>query len=129
MVSGLLFFGLAAALEAGTASAPAKIPEDFPKDFPVYQDATVKSYGPMVPANPALGKILVLQTADSKGAVLEFYRKELPPQGWTVEKPVADCPDSLTAHKDNRRISVSVLDSQSGGKPVTLVQLGVNGSQ
>ena len=126
LASGLLFFCLAAALEAGAVSASAKIPEDFPKDFPVYQDATVKSYGPMVPANPALGNILILQTADSKTAVLDFYREELPPQGWILEKPVTDCPDSLTAHKDNRRISVSVLDSQSGGKHVTVIQLGVN---
>lgn len=126
LASGLLFFCLAAALEAGTANAPAKIPEDFPKDFPVYQNATVKSYGPMVPANPALGNILILQTADSKRAVLDFYRKELPAEGWTVEKLVTDCPDSLTAHKDHRRISVSVLDSQIGEMRVTLIQLGVN---
>jgi hypothetical protein len=115
-----------AGLNAGTANAPAKIPEDFPKDFPVYKDAIVKTYGPIVPANPALGNILVLQTADSKTAVLDFYRKELPAESWVVEKPFTDCPDSLTAHKDNRRISVSVLDSQSGGRRVTLIQLGVN---
>jgi len=83
----------------------------------------------MVPANPALGTVLVLQTSESKTAVLDFYRKEIPAQGWALEKPFSDCPDSLTAHKDNRRISVSVLDSQSGGKRTTLIQLGVNGTE
>jgi hypothetical protein len=114
---------------AGTANVPARIPEDFPKDFPVYKDAAVRTYGPMVPANPVLGTILVLQTSDSKQAVLEFYRRELPVGGWILEKPLTDCPDSLTAHKDNRRISVSVLDSRAGEKRATLIQLGVNGSQ
>jgi hypothetical protein len=82
----------------------------------------------MVPANPALGSVLVLQTSDEKSAVMEFYRRELPAAGWTVEKAYREAPDSLAAHKDNRRISVSVLDSASGGKRITLIQLGVNGS-
>jgi hypothetical protein len=75
----------------------------------------------MVPANPALGTILILQTFDEKSAVLEFYLKELPAQGWIIEKPYSDAPDSLAAHKDNRRISVSVLNSTAGGKRTTLI--------
>jgi len=132
--SGLLLalglFSLCGApvLEAtGTTIVPAKIPDDFPKDFPIYKDATVKSYGPIVPLSPSLGNILVLQTFDSKATVLEFYRKELPAQGWTIEKPVKDCPDSLTAQKEGRRVSVSVLERE-GPKPTTLIQLGVNGT-
>jgi hypothetical protein len=121
---------LAAAFSAqatGIGNKPAKIPDEFPKDIPIYQEATFRSYGPMVPANPALGTILVLQTLDEKGAVLEFYRKELPAQGWIIEKPYSDAPDSLAAHKENRRISVSVLNASVGGKRTTLIQLGVNG--
>lgn len=111
----------------GTANVPVNIPDDFPKDFPVY-NATVKSYGPIVPANPALGNILVLQTFDTKASVLDFYRKVLPSEGWTLEKPFSEAPDSLTAYKETRRISVGVLASQVGAKNSTLIQLGVNGN-
>ena len=113
---------------AGTISGGPKVPADFPTDFPVYKNAVVKKYAPMVPANPKLGDVLVLETADSKATVLDFYREELPLQGWTVEKAMSNAPDSLTACKAERRISVSVLDSQSGSKHTTLIQLGVNGT-
>jgi len=103
-----------------------KVPEDFPNDFPIYKNAAIKRYGPMVPASPKLGNVLILETADSKAEVLEFYNQELAAKGWNVEKPLSTAPDSLTACKSERRISVNVLDSQSGGKHVTVIQLGVN---
>ena len=105
------------------SSGPTEIPADFPKDFPTYPEAQVRRYGPMVPANPALGMVLVLRTSDAKEAVLDFYRRELPAKGWNIETPA---PDSIAAHKGARRISVCVLDSVSAGKHITLVQLGVN---
>ena len=124
----LLFCCAAAGLRAGTIpSGPAKVPEDFPSDFPVYKNAVIKKYAPIVPANPKLGNVLILETPDTKAQVLDFYREQLPMQSWTVDKPMADAPDCLRASKGERRISVSVLDSQSGSKRATLIQLGVNG--
>ena len=126
---GFLLFWVGPALRAdaiGTANAPMKVPEDFPNDFPVYKHAEIKRYGPMVPASPKLGNVLILETPDSKAEVLEFYSQELAAKGWSVEKPLSTAPDSLTACKSERRISVNVLDSQSGGKHVTVIQLGVN---
>jgi hypothetical protein len=125
----LLVCGLAAGrgLFATGSSGPTGVPADFPKDFPIYSEAKVRSYGPMVPANPALGMVLVLQTSDEKEAVLEFYRRELPAKGWTIERAYSEAPDSIAAHRANRRISVGVLDSVSAGKRITLIQLGVNG--
>lgn len=108
------------------SSGPTEIPADFPKDFPIYPEAQVRSYGPMVPANPALGMVLVLRTSDAKDAVLDFYRRELPAKAWTIERPYNEAPDSIAAHKSTRRISVCVLDSVSAGKHITLIQLGVN---
>ena len=123
----LLFCCAAAGLRAGTiSSGPSKVPEDFPSDFPVYKNAVVKKYAPIVPSNPKLGNVLILETPDAKAEVLDFYREQLPIQGWTVEKPMADAPDCLRASKGERRISVSVLDSQSGTKHTTAIQLGVN---
>lgn len=125
----LLFCWAATGLKAGTiGTAPAKVPDDFPSDFPVYKNAVIKKYAPMVSANPKLGTVLLLVTPDAKAAVLDFYREALPAQGWTVEKPMSSAPDSLTASKGARRISVSVLDSDSDLKRVTSIQLGVNGT-
>jgi hypothetical protein len=125
----LVFCCAAAGLRAGTIpSGPGKVPEDFPSDFPVYKNAVVKKYAPIVPANPKLGNVLTLETPDAKGEALDFYREQLPAKGWTVEKPLSNAPDSLTACKGERRISVSVLDSQTGTKHTTLIQLGVNGT-
>jgi hypothetical protein len=124
---GFLLFCWATGLNAGTiGTAPAKVPDDFPSDFPVYKNAVAKKYAPMVSANPKLGTVLILDTPDAKAAVLDFYREALPAQGWTVEKPMSTAPDSLTASKGARRISVSVLDSDS--KHITSIQLGVNGT-
>ena len=125
----LVFCCAAAGLRAGTIpSGPAKVPDDFPSDIPVYKNAVVKKYAPMVPASPKLGNVLILETPDAKAEVLDFYREQLPVQGWTVEKPLSNAPDSLTACKSERRISVSVLDSQPGTKHTTMIQLGVNGT-
>ena len=126
----LLVCGLAAGrlLAATGSSGTSEIPADFPKDFPIYSEAKVRSYGPDVPASPDLGMVLVLQTFDTKEAVLEYYRRELPLKGWTIEKAYSEAPDSISAHKAVRRVSVGVLDSTSAGKRVTLIQLGVNGN-
>jgi hypothetical protein len=125
----LLFCWAATGLKAGSiGTAPAKVPEDFPADFPVYKNAVIKKYAPIVSANPKLGSVLILETPDSKASVLDYYREELPAKGWTVEKPMADAPDCLRASKAERRITVNVLDSPSGSKRVTSIQLGVNGT-
>jgi len=102
-----------------------KVPADFPKDFPVYHNATVKSYGPILRSTPELGSVLVLQTSDPKTTVLEFYKKELPANGWTVQT-FNGAPDTLAGSKGDRRISVNVSESGSGGKHTTEIQLSVN---
>jgi hypothetical protein len=103
------------------------VPADFPKDFPIYRNATVRSYGPIILSNPDLGKVLVLQTPDPKASVLAFYKTELPANGWTLQT-FSGAPDSLAASKADRRISVSVTESQSGAKRSTRIELSVNGT-
>ena len=102
-----------------------KVPADFPKDFPIYKNATVRSYGPIIPSNPKLGNVLVLQTSDAKASVLAFYKLELPANGWTLQT-FSGAPDSLAASKDNRRISVNVSESEGGAKHTTVIHLSVN---
>ena len=114
-----------AILYAARVETAHPVPADFPKDFPVYQNAAVKSYGPMIPSHPKLGNVLTLETTDSKAAVLAFYRKELPASGWTLAT-FPGVSDSLAASKGHRRISVSASESGAGAKRKTLIELGVN---
>ena len=102
-----------------------KIPPDFPKDFPIYSKATVVSYGPILPSNPKLGNVLVLQTSDHKTTVLDFYKSELPANGWCLQT-FSGAPESLAASKGERRISVNVTEAQEDAKHSTLIQLTVN---
>ena len=113
-----------ASATAAKVESSQKVPADFPKDFPIYKDATVRSYGPIIRSNPGLGNVLALQTPDSKTKVLEFYRTELPANGWKLET-FAGAPDSLAASKGERRISVNVSEP-AGGKHTTLIELTVN---
>ena len=110
---------------ATTSEDTNKIPPDFPKDFPIYPIATVVSYGPILPSNPQLGYVLVLQTSDRKAAVLDFYKSELRTKGWSLQTFIG-APDSLAASKGERRISVNVTEAQESAKHSTLIQLTVN---
>jgi hypothetical protein len=83
------------------------------------------SYGPIIPSNPKLGNVLVLQTSDAKANVMSFYKTELPANGWTLQT-FGGAPDSLAASKGNRRISVNVSESEPGTRRTTLIHLGVN---
>jgi hypothetical protein len=102
-----------------------EIPPDFPKDFPIYPNATVVSYGPILPSNPTLGNVLVLRTLERKTTVLDFYKLKLRANGWSL-RTFSGAPDSLAASKGERRISVNVTEPQESDKHSTLIQLTVN---
>ena len=110
--------------KAARADTPEKVPADFPKDFPVYKNAIVRGYGPIIPSNPKLGNLLVLETPDAKATVMAFYKTELPANGWTLQT-FGGATDSLAASKGNRRISVNVSE-EGEAKRTTLIHLGVN---
>jgi hypothetical protein len=110
--------------KAARVDAPEKVPADFPKDFPIYKNAIVRGYGPIIPSNPKLGNVLVLETPDAKATVMAFYKTELPANGWTLQT-FGGAPDSLAASKGNRRISVNVSEAGEARR-TTLIHLGVN---
>jgi hypothetical protein len=113
--------GVAVAL--GQASAG--IPTDFPKDIPVYQNAKPTKFQPAPKGMPpaAALNVLFLETPDSKGSVLEFYRRELTANGWKLEKPFSGSPDAIPAMKGSRMLSMGAL-AHSGTKSYTTIQLG-----
>jgi hypothetical protein len=131
LILGVLLGICITALEPARAAkigGTEKVPADFPKDFPIYKNAVVRNYGPIIPSNPKLGNILVLETPDSKASVIAFYKTELPANGWTLQS-FEGAPDSLAAGKGERRISVNVSESGTGANRTTVIHLGVNATE
>ena len=62
-----------------------EVPNDFPSDIPLYPEST-----PMATLDAGdHGSILALQTSVEPEEVFEFYRNELPNQGWAIENEAA----------------------------------------
>jgi hypothetical protein len=86
-----------------------KVPDTFPKDIPLYKDArvaqTYSSGGNMS---------LALSSSDAAEAILDFYSKEMPSQGWAEETSVRHEKGGMGAYKkEKRQVTVSVNDTGS----------------
>ena len=127
LILSLTLAGATAMLALASSGQSAKLPADFPKDVPIYKNSTVTSYGPLIPGNTQAGNVLILETSDAKADVLAFYKKELPANGWKMEKPYSGSPDALQGRKGERMISFAVTESHFGPKQVTKIQIGLMG--
>ena len=106
----------AAALAAAAAPAPAGVPGEFPKDIPIYKGAKVTKWDTAGPI-----RVLFLEAADGKEAVVAFYRKELAAKGWKIEKAFSGSPDAFQAALGKRMISFGTL--RQGAR--TVIQIGL----
>jgi hypothetical protein len=85
-----------------------KLPADYPQDVPVYKGAKIVVTQTLSEKN---GRNLVLESGDSVEAIGEFYRKELPAQGWTVENTMAvGGMNKISATKNKRQVTVNITD-------------------
>ncbi len=69
-------------VEIGTES---EIPDDWPSDMPVYPGAEIQGSWDMTGEAGAENIAVVLITQDSVDQVKDYYKKELPANGWTIE--------------------------------------------
>jgi len=103
------------AMPTGTVGA---LPADFPKDIPVYAGATVVGGA----TAGAMGKGASFSTADDAAKVSDYYKAELPKQGWTDVKMMAAGPTSnVTASKDKRMLAISIMKGADGK---TMISVG-----
>jgi hypothetical protein len=117
-----ILLACAAAGAAGQTGTPApldKVPEDFPPDCPVIPNAIIRDYLPAVKNRVKVGNILVLETAATQDAILDFYKKALPANGWTVLKRPKSEADLLEGAKGDRRILLGVVATHQGANPST----------
>ncbi len=95
-----------------------KLPADWPSDAPTYANAQIQS---AVSSNSQHGAAIVFITTDSIQTVIDFYKKALAANGWTVKQTVNTRVGILTATKDKRNLSVLIADSGDGKVSITLL--------
>jgi len=124
-ILAIVLFCAAAGVAAGQPKNPPpdKVPEDFPKDCPIMSNSTIRDYMPAMKNRTLMGHILVLETAGSEKDVVEYYRKELPVNGWTVLKHPKSEADLLEGNKAGRRVLLGIVATRQGANPTTTFRL------
>lgn len=109
-------FGLFAPKAAGNAVAAqtgvvhGKLPAGYPGDVPLYRPSrVVASYSSPQPG--LSNRTLMMKAEADADSILAYYRRELPPQGWTVEEAgvtAAGDIKGLSATQGARRLHITV---------------------
>src|SRR3989338_2629122 len=98
-----------------------KLPDNWPSDAPKYKNAQILSSVASNPQTGEAGAVIAFSTSDSIQTVIDFYKKELASNGWTVEQTIAtETGTILVATKDDRDFSVYIGDSGDGKVGVTV---------
>src|SRR3989338_5990767 len=108
--------------EQGTATVGSnKLPENWPSDAPKYSNATIQYSGSTNPQTGQAGAAVVFMTSDSVQKVVDFYKKELASNGWTIEQTATVGPSTVLAgKKGDRTIGVYIVDGGNGQTSVTV---------
>lgn len=127
----VLSCAIAGSLAGQTAVTPPpdKVPADFPKDCPIFPKSIIRDYLPAVKNRVKIGNILVLETPESQEAIIEFYKKELPTNGWTVLKHPKNENDLVEAVKGHEHIMLGVVARHQGANPSTTFRLAAVGKK
>ena len=97
-----------------------KMPDDWPGDAPKYENASIQYSGSSNPQTGEAGSTVSFTTSDSAEIVVNFYKKELTSNGWTVEQTATmGASTILAAKKDTRTFAVYIIDSGNGQVSVT----------
>ena len=88
-----------------------QLPSDFPPDVPVYPDATPVASG----FATGEGAFVLLRTLDPAPSVYDFYRSEMPEDGWSIENEMrlGDF-GMLTLAKDGRSATIAITPGEEG---------------
>jgi len=96
-------------------SSTAKLPTDFPTEIPVYTNAELLEV--TKPTNPSEENVqLRFSSTDPSNYIQNFYQTELGDKKWEiVTRPAEEGQGTLTAVKNNLRVSISFVANQKSG--------------
>ncbi len=102
----------------------AELPEHWPDDIPVFPNAKITSS--VEGAGVANMIMVVLETNKAVSEAKDFYKAELPKQGWEITNEVeAGETFILTASKDARAVSVTVSKNADADSGKTIISVNV----
>lgn len=115
--------GVSVKTEDGSYSTSTTLPTDWPKDVSVYPGATLKYSGTNNLENRGSEFGAVFTTKDSGQLVYDYYKKELPQQGWTESNSQqTEGVMVITAAKGDRTFSMATSIFEGS----TLITLSVS---
>jgi len=98
--------------ETGKIDTVVSLPENLPADVPIYAGAAIRQSATI---DDGAMFIVALRTADSFDSVTGFYKDRCTAEGWievgAVENPSGTSMQALTYMKDNRTLSVNIVDN------------------
>ncbi len=97
------------------------LPGDWPTDVEIYAGATISWSATTNQASGNAGSAVVFTTGDSEQTVVDFYKKSMKDNGWTIQTTMQTGEGVvLVANKDERSLSLSVVRTDEGTTTVTL---------
>jgi len=97
-----------------------KYPDNWPSDVPKYANATIQYSGSSNPQTVEAGLVVVFNTTDSTDKVVEFYKKELTSNGWTIEQTATMGDVTIVAAKKGESTFGVQITSEDGKTVVTI---------
>lgn len=97
------------------------LPDNWPSDAPKYPNASIQYSGSSNPQTGSAGIALMFTTTDSAQNVVNFYKKELPANGWKIEQTATMGQSTvISATKIQQTFGVNIVDSGNGQVTVTV---------
>ncbi|OHA28049.1 MAG: hypothetical protein A3D56_00010 [Candidatus Taylorbacteria bacterium RIFCSPHIGHO2_02_FULL_45_35] len=97
------------------------LPDEWPSDAPKYPGASIQYSGSSNPQTGEAGIALSFLTSDSLQKVVDFYKEELPSNGWVVEQTMNSGGSTvMAAKKGDRTFGLYIADSGDGKVSVTV---------
>ena len=98
--------------DEGSASTSGQLPDNWPNDVPVYTDSAITYSGSTNPQTGAAGAAIIFTNSASAKTILDYYKKELTAQGWTIDQSATSGGVSvLSAAKDQRKLGLAITEN------------------